>query len=74
MVVGGERKSPSPGDLGAVAAAAPEDPDVEFGVLAGDDVCFGAVGAAVGPADQRQDVVDLFGVVGGLRVRLLEQR
>ncbi len=43
------------------------------GVLAGHDVCLGAVRATVGPGDQRQHVVDLLGVVRCLGVRLLEQ-
>ena len=73
VVVGGERQPPPPGDLGAVTAAAAEDPDVELGALTGDDVRFGAGGVSIGAADQRQHVVDLLGVLGRLRIRLLQE-
>ncbi len=73
VVVGGERQPPPPGNLGTVTAAAAEDPDVELGALTGDDVRFGAGGVSIGSADQREHIVDLLGVLGRLRIRLLQE-
>jgi len=48
VVVRRESQTSGAGDLGAFAAAAAQDPDLDVGVFAGDDVCFDAVLGPVG--------------------------
>src|SRR5437764_734452 len=73
VVVGGEAQTVGPGYLGALAAAAAQDPDLQRRALAGDHVGLLPFGGAVGAGDQGQHVADLLGVVLRLRVRQLQQ-
>ena len=64
MVVGREPQAvAAPADLGALAAAAAQDPDLQGRALAGHHVRLLTVGRTVGAGDQGQDVADLLGVV-----------
>ena len=73
VVVRGEAQTVAAGDLGALPAAAAQDPHLDVGALARHDMCLDAVRGPVGAGQQREDVVDLLGVVLRLGLRLLEQ-
>jgi hypothetical protein len=62
VVVGREPQPSLAGENGTLPAAAPEDPDLEVGVFAGDHVSGGTIGRPVCVGEKDDDVVDLFGV------------
>ena len=74
MVIRGESQAIRPGHLGALAAAAAEDPYLDIRALARDDVRLDTLSRTVTAAQQREDVVHLLAVVLCLRAGLLQQR
>ncbi len=73
MVGRGEPQTACPGDLGARPPRGTQDPDLHVRALAGARVRLLAVRRTVRPGQQRQDLVDLFGVVLAVGAGLLEQ-
>jgi hypothetical protein len=74
VVVRREGQTAFAGDLGALPAAAAQDPQVQVRAFTGRCMRRGSVGGTVGARDERGDVIDLFGEVRRLRAGLLEQR
>ena len=68
MVVGGEAQGVPARDLGALTAAAAEDPHLHVGPFSGDGVGFQAFGRSVVAPQESEDVANLFAVVLGLGV------
>lgn len=64
VVVRGEPQGVAAGHGRALPAAAAEDPDLDLRALTGHGVRVGPFGGTVGAAEEGEDVVDLFAVVG----------
>src|ERR1700677_1612551 len=74
VVVSGEPQAVRAGHLGALAAAAAQDPELDGGAFPWYDVRLGALRRPVGAAEQGEDVTNLLGVVLRLGAGKLQQR